>query len=311
MRRIFMVAAALAALPVSGGVSRAPAGEADAAVTIDHGGLKRSYLMHVPVKAPPQGGYPVVVILHGGGGQADSMVKLARLDPLADARGFIAVYPNGIGKHWNDGRATVKSKVDDVGFIGAVLDDVGRRHPVDRGRIFVTGMSNGAMMAHRLGCDMSDRIAAVAAVAGMLAADYAAVCDPRHAVALLQISGDADPIVPYGGGKVEDFGGRGQGGIVLSANDSAKFWAEKNRCGTMTVRNNAAATKRAESTSTVATDYRACPLSAPVRLVSVVGGGHSWPGGPQYAPVFLIGKTNRDMDARRTIVEFFLALPRR
>lgn len=207
------------------------ASAADRSETIRVGGQVRSFSAHIPDGAPPSGGFPIVLAFHGGGMQGAGMQRITRLDAVADARRFIVLYPDGVNTHWNDGRSTIKDPQDDIGFVSAPLDQVERSYPVDRRRIFATGISNGALFAERLGCELSGRIAGIAPVAGSMPAETLATCRPARGVAVLQIDGTADPIMPYGGGAVKDFGGKGEGGIVSSVAQSVTFWAKNNGCG--------------------------------------------------------------------------------
>lgn len=266
-------------------------------------GTTRSYLIHVPPGAPPAGGYPLILAFHGGGGQGRGMARLTRFDALADKRGFIAVYPDGIDRHWNDGRSTIKNKVDDIAFVNAMLDDIGHRYAI--ARIFATGMSNGALFAQRLGCDVP-RIAAIAPVAGPMPEEIAASCHPSHSVSVLQIEGTTDPIMPHDGGKVTDFGGRGEGGMVLSTGDTMALWARLDGCGQQTTAEELPHPAAFDSTRITRRRFEGCRNGTQVELLDVKGGGHAWPGGSQYAPRFIIGKSSRQIDASKAIVDFFL-----
>lgn len=304
------LASGFAAVMLAAAALAGPAAAADQARTIEVGGLSRRYLVHTPDAKPPPGGFPVIFALHGGGGQARSMARLSGLDGLADARGFIVVYPDGHDRHWNDGRASIKRKdVDDVAFIAAVLDEVEREDRVDRARVFATGISNGAVMTERLGCELSDRIAAIAPVAGTLAADLAPACRPARPVAVMQIGGTADPIMPYGGGAVADFGGRGEGGVVLSDAATVAGWARRNGCAAADTRRTLPPAAAADGDRVVETRYQGCPRGGGVVLLTVEGGGHTWPGGPQYLPAMIVGRASRQIDASRAIVDFFLGSP--
>lgn len=273
------------------------------------GDLPRTFLIHAPDRPPPPGGFPLVLAFHGGGGQAPSMARLTRLDVEADQRGFIVVYPNGIDRHWNDGRASIKRKVDDIGFVAALLDQVEQTYPVDRGRIYATGMSNGAIFAERVGCDLSDRVAAIAPVAGTLASELAPSCRPARPVSVLQVGGAADPIMPFGGGGVAAFGGRGEGGTVLSAVATAEHWARMDGCGPPSADTALPPIAPPDGTSAHERRYGPCRAGTSVRLVTIEGGGHAWPGGPQYLPRLFIGASSRQFDATREVVDFFLSQP--
>lgn len=285
------------------------AASADALTHLQAGGKDRTYTVHVPPQAPPAQGFPVIVALHGGGMQGAAMQKLTRFDALADARGFIVVYPDGVGKHWNDGRATIKDPQDDVGFVVGMLDRLGQQQSIDARRVYATGVSNGALFAERLGCALAGRIAGIAPVAGTLPADLQHSCTPARPVGVMQIGGTADPIMPFTGGAVADFGGRGEGGNVISFTDTGAFWAQRNGCAGPGAVRMLAPVALIDRTRVEEINYTGCPAGGQVKLVTVTGGGHAWPGGGQYAPRLLVGIASRQMDASAAIADFFLALP--
>lgn len=297
---LFVFASFVSVAPV---MARDSSGEV--ARQIDVGGVTRSYLVHRPGQPAPRGGYPVVIAFHGGGGNGAKMVKLMKLDPIADARGFIVVYPDGIGGHWNDGRSSIKTKSDDVGFISALLDRVERDYPVDKRKVFAVGVSNGAVFSHRIGCELSGRISAIAAVSGTMSDEFAQSCRPERPVSLLQISGTADPIMPYDGGKVKQFLGAGEGGTVLSARATVGLWARADGCGRPLPPTQLPPRSQPDGTSITRTDFAGCRQQGRVTLLTVVNGGHAWPGGRSVLPR-LFGKTTRQLDASRAVVDFFL-----
>lgn len=295
-------------------ITLAVAGFSGAAAADDKGqlvvkGVTRSYVLHVPAATPPSDGFPVIMVFHGGGGRGASIQKLTKLDDLADARGFIAVYPDGVDKHWNDGRSTIKNPQDDVGFVAALLDRLAANYAIDRHRVFAAGISDGALFSERVGCELSDRFAGIAAVAGSLPVDLVSQCHPAKAIAVLQISGNADPIMPFAGGKVADFGGLGEGGRVLSVKDTLDFWSQHNGCASAGVEQPLAPVAMLDRTRVTRMSYTGCPAASPVTLETIEQGGHAWPGGAQYAPAFIIGKASRQIDASLTMVDFFLSLP--
>jgi polyhydroxybutyrate depolymerase len=308
-RPAWLCFAAIATLATTIAVHSAHAADRDGQLTV--GGKSRTFSLHIPDAPPPQGGFPVVLAFHGGGGQGANMRRLTGFDAVADRRGFIVVYPDGIDKHWNDGRSTIRNPQDDIGFVNALLDHLQATAPVDRSRVFATGASNGALFAERLGCDLAARIGAIAPVAGTLPADIAPACKPARPVAVLQIDGTADPIMPYDGGKVADFGGRGEGGVVLSVAATAAVWANRNGCKASATEIPLRPIAPLDPTRIVQQTFGGCAVAAPVKVLSVQGGGHTWPGGSQRRPVMLVGRTSRQTDASEAIADFFLGLPRR
>ncbi len=172
-------------------------------------GRNRAYLVHVPPQYDPAAPMPMVLAFHGGGGNANNMVAFSGLNEKADQAGFIVVYPEGSGRlprmlTFNAGNCCGKaaeSKIDDVAFTRLVLDDLERIANVDRWRVFATGMSNGAMMCYRLAAELSNRIAAIAPVAGPMGTKD---CQPVRAVSVMHFHGDADEFAPFKGGRRHD-----------------------------------------------------------------------------------------------------------
>lgn len=302
-----LAAATLAS--ATGTIVAAPAAITDEQAQVTVAGKVRTYSMHVPRHRAPPGGFPLVLAFHGGGMQGDAMRRLTRLDRTADARGFIVVYPDGIDKHWNDGRSTIRNPQDDVAFVAAIIERLGQGHPIDPARIYATGISNGALFAERLGCEMSDRIAAIAPVAGSMPAELEAGCRPTRPVAALHINGTADPIMPFGGGAVADFGGRGEGGQVLSVARTVDFWAHANGCRGDAATQALPVLAPLDRTRVLSKVHAGCPAAGIVTQLTVAGGGHAWPGGPQYARPAIVGLASRQVDASALIADFFLSRP--
>lgn len=303
-----LVVAALVVVAL-GATATVPADTSDTQGRLRIGGKARTYAVHVPAQPAPPGGFPVVLAFHGAGMQGDSMRRLTRLDDLADRRGFIVVYPDGFNGRWNDGRLSIRNAQDDVAFVSALLDRLGQQHAIDPARVYATGMSNGALFAERLGCELSPRIAGIAAVAGTMPADLAPDCRPAYPVAALHINGTDDPIMPFDGGAVADVGGRGDGGAVLSAARTVGLWAEANGCRTAGTPQLLRVIAPLDPTQTVRTAHVDCPASGPVMQLTVMGGGHAWPGAAPYARSAIIGRTSRQFEASVAIADFFLALP--
>lgn len=268
------LAAGAALLPIE---ARQPARDRDER-TLVHGGRTRTYLVHDHAKAAPA---PVVLVLHGGGGNARHAVKMTGFTRLAAREGFIAVYPDGSPakraerlRTWNAGHccaAAMAAHVDDVGFIAAIIDTLTASGRADPTRVYVTGMSNGAMMAHRLGRELSPRIAAIAPVVGAVFGDEP---PPRAPVPALVVAGAEDQVVPPGGGPLtlRLLLGRKPAADrdVAPAIDQAGYWARHNGCGEP-ARTRTAVYEKVEWTE--------CRTGAPVVFLSVAANGHAWPGG--------------------------------
>lgn len=258
-----------ASTPSPGCASSYPSGAANMGGTLSFGGLQRGFQVHVPPSYQKGKPMPVVVMLHGGGGSGLQLeLESSRMDPIADREGFITVYPNGTGliRTWNGGNCcgkAVADNVDDVGFVGALLDHVESLLCTDRRRVFASGMSNGAIMSHRLACELSQRIAAIAPVAGTIGV---ANCQPTRPVPVLAIHGTSDGHVPWDGGL-----GCGPSNVAsTSVASTVEGWRQRNHCDTTT-------SAYLDQGDGHCTTFGNC--QGAVVLCGVDGRGHSWPGG--------------------------------
>src|SRR5262249_41242701 len=159
----------------------------------------RPFVVHLPVRAPA-GHYPLVVALHGGFGTPAEFERTSGLDAIADREGFAVLYPGGENHHWNDGRDNQYMRpVDDVGVVRDLIEQMITKYPIDPDRVYVTGHSNGGDMAYRLGCELSDKLAAIAPVAGEIPSNIAGSCHPARPVSVIAIHGTADRLNPFAG----------------------------------------------------------------------------------------------------------------
>lgn len=246
--------------------------------TIITGGIERSFYMHEPAQSLP-GTRPLVLVLHGGGGNGKISAIMSGFNPKADAEGFLVVYPNGSGRFgedrlltWNAGHCcayAMRERVNDVGFISELIDELVRRDCVDRKRVYVTGMSNGGMMSFRIGRELSHKVAAIAPVVGAMFGDET---PPAMPMPVLMFNSRTDKAVPFEGGPAGVRGGRAVADADLKPVALAlDFWARANRC--------APPPAVAREPGVTITRYESCAGGARVVLYALEGGGHSWPGG--------------------------------
>lgn len=276
-------------------------------------GHTRTYRLYVPARL--HGPAPLVLVLHGGGGSGANMeeLTLAQFNRLADRDGFIVAYPDGVGRGWNDGRSDLKAEavkegVDDVGFLRALVEKLGRAYDLDRNRVFATGISNGGLMSYRLACDAADTFAAVAPVAANMSVELSPSCHPASAVSVLIIDGKDDPIMPWAGGEIKVLWTRR--GAVLPAEESFQRWIELDGCAKRTI--DAPVDRIADDgTSLVRHAARNCRAGTDVLLYEVDGGGHTWPSGEPYLGERIVGKVSREINASEEIWNFFTRHPRR
>jgi polyhydroxybutyrate depolymerase len=286
----------------------------DYSSSIYSGGLQRTFDVHISSSYDETRPTPLIIVLHGGGGTGQGMPKLTNFNTIADRENFIIVYPDGFEKHWNDGRGLSQysaqtQNVDDVGFISALIDHLSAEFNIDAKRIYVTGISNGGMMSHRLGCELSQKIAAIAPVASNISVNMASIWAPSRPVPVLIINGTEDPLVPWAGGDIHF--GMAKLGQVLSVADTVKFWVANNKCTSLLLVTQLPDKDTSDGTRVRREIYGGCADGAEVVLYAVEGGGHTWPGGLQYLPESIIGRTSRDFDASEVIWQFFKEHPMR
>jgi polyhydroxybutyrate depolymerase len=274
--------------------------------SIQVGGLNRSYVVHAPKRNDPNVPMPVVLVLHGATMNGPMMAWFCGLNEKADEVGFIVIYPNGTGKRsslfWNGGNccgSAMQNNVDDVAFIDTLLDDVTEHYPVDAQRIYATGMSNGAIMAYRLAAELSVRIAAIAPVAGSRGVEIGL---PKRPVSILHFHGTDDEFVPFAGG-------RGKKSITgthfYSVEESIQPWLKFNGCNVSPMVE--VLTKEGDDMTVTRKTYLAGESGAEVAVVSIEGGGHTWPG--RKSPAKLLGKSTVNISANDLIWEFFQRHP--
>jgi polyhydroxybutyrate depolymerase len=271
-------------------------------------GSERSYLVRAAhLSTAPTERVPLVLVLHGGGGNAAIAENMSGFTAKAKKEGFIVAYPEGSGRFagklltWNAGHCcgyAMKRSIDDVAFISALIERLIADYPVDPQRVYVTGMSNGGLMSHRLGIELSHKLAAIAPVVATLFGDEP---QPRSPVPALMLNGMLDKAVPHLGGP--------PGGRVADAWDGtptkpalaqARFWAKANGC--------AATPTQLDHGRYLLWRYVCAPSSA-VELYLLKDNGHAWPGGQ---PGSRRGDTpSSALNATDVIWQFFQAQVRR
>lgn len=273
-------------------------GSGDLTLFLTSGGYARDSLLHVPASYDPTKGTMLVVNYHGYTSNAAEEVALTGMSTVADDRGFIVAYPDGLGGGWNAGDCCTETQppnVDDVQFTKDLLALIGSEYCLDPARIYATGMSNGGFMSHRLACAMADTFAAVAPVAGVLGIDPSD-CTPSRPIPIEDFHGTADPVVPYDGGPALEL----LPPIVFrSVPSTMAFWQSTDVClgdATVTYQNGTATCNR----------WSDCNGGADVELCTLVGEGHQWPGG---LPVPGLGPSTDDVYATTRMIDFFVAHP--
>lgn len=250
---------------------------------------------------------PLIIALHGRGGTGKGTVPFMELNPNADAYGYLIAYPDGISRSWADARhgsPAYDRGVDDVRFLSRLIDEAVARYHADPDRIYMVGMSNGGFMTTTFACALPKKVAAVATVTGNMAPDPATWCMPDTSVSIMFIMGTEDPLVPYGGGEITDGKGHGNGTYTASVAESVAFWAGADSCAGQPEIFDYPDTKK-DGCSMRETRYTTCNGNSEVRLIDVIGGGHTWPGGSQYWSKRRIGRVCQELQAANMVFEFF------
>lgn len=298
----------------------------------------RPYIIHLPPSYDGTFPFPVVIDLHGGGGSAEGARAMTCpngnlddpgcLDRVADCNGFITVYPDGTP---DPGMAAIRTfdagggaagyacvsgtacatRVDDVRYFTDLIDTLERDFTIDPSRVFLTGLSNGGAMSQRLACELSDRIAAIAPVAGgnqYAALDY---CSPARPVPVLEIHGTADRCWPYTGGRQTCVGlvSTATLGSFVPIAGTVASWASRNGCRPKAVIENLPDVDPFDGTTVTRISYSGCSRGGDVVLLRVNGGGHTWPGGSSALPFSVVGRLSREFNASTVMWEFFKAHP--
>jgi polyhydroxybutyrate depolymerase len=275
--------------------------------SLEHGGHERTFSYYVPPGYDGQIPVPLVISLHGLGSDAMGQATLSEFAFVAEEEGFIALFPEclelegehpnmpdlpGANRQWNIGidmSLQYAADIDDVGFISALIDHLAAKYTIDRTRVYATGMSNGAMLAFRLAMELPDKIAAIAAVGSPMTVNFAATTPERPITAII-VMGDEDPIVPYEGGS-----------IFMSTEDTVAFWVEANAITAEPEITELPQTAVNDPTLIRRIAYSGGQGGTEVIKYVIEGGGHTWPGGPQFLPAAAIGLVSRHIEASEVI----------
>lgn len=275
MRRVFAVMVVLvAAACSSAGAKRAaaPASTTTTAPTCAPALAAGTHTFHgrtYHVSVPAAGGrrHPMIVLFHGFSSSKEAIDADTGLDKLGAQRGYVVVTPDGASnpRTWNFIAGASGSKADDYGFVNALLDDIEPRLCVDTARVYATGHSAGSAFTGFLVCHKPYRFAAIANVSATIPSS----CPPSTTYGVLSIHGTLDATVLYNGGR-----GAGQSVPIPAVKQTVASLAQRNGCAPTPVTEQIApGVERMR--------YTGCPHGRQVALLSILGGGHPWPGGLQ------------------------------
>ncbi len=277
-------------------------------------GISRLYSYYVPSDFHAEEKLPLMITLHGQGFGAVQQLKDSQFDILAETEKFVMIAPNCVtidaegnlasegltffdlpdvgaaNRRWNIKNAIHDMNgVDDIAYISALIDLFADRYNIDTDRVYVSGLSNGALMSIRLSVELSDKIAGIGAVAGTLPYDYMKnkISSPMK---IVLIQGDADPTVPI----------EGYTGYSPSIWEAAKWYNEQFNVAEDAVKTELPQTVEGDTTKVVKYEWPE-KSGSQVVLYVIEGGGHTWPGGTQYFPEARIGKLSMHYSASKLI----------
>jgi polyhydroxybutyrate depolymerase len=289
-----------------------PVGISDQKISI--GGVERQFLVHVPPGLTSAKG--IVVVLHGGGGSGPQTASLtsspmAVFRTVADREGLIAVFPTAIDANWNDCRSDapgISNTVNDVAFFDALLSRLGTELNLDARRMFMSGISNGAMMSMRYALERPDRIAAIAIASGSSAAvPDAGPCTtgPARPVPIMMTHGELDTMVPYEGGCVARL-------LVPNCAQGTVIGAEATRDRWLQYNGLTATPPIRDQTNSNPDDGGPAERSryqgaTPVEWWKLIGAGHNPPSRTVFLDRALGGVQNRDVEFAEIAWTFFAA----
>jgi polyhydroxybutyrate depolymerase len=280
--------------------------------TMQLSGYERSYYVHLPPQYSAGKKLPMMLLFHGGGGGAPQALESYPLLEVADREGFILVAPNGTGRFsrellrtWNVGFGfgyAQKNKVDDVGFVRSLILQLEKDYAVDPDRVYLTGLSNGAILSHWAGAANSDLVRGICPVVGTVAGreqgqgEMLYPVQPQKPVDVLLFNGDLDKNLPAQGGEQIKHT-EGEPRVIASARESAEFWVKANHCNPKPVVE--------ELSAQAATRYSWSGGTNGSRVVLYLlhNQGHAWPGGK--TPRAVADKPSQLIKAHDVMWDFF------
>lgn len=285
-------------------------GQANIVSSLVHQTYQRNFIIHTPTGFTNSTPVPVVLMLHGGGGNMNSAQGFTNLNSVSNANGFLAVYPEGYGVvpsggfSWADGRGTSAdiAGIDDVGFIDNLLDYLIANYSIDTNKIYICGFSNGGFMTQRLACQLNQRFAAMASLGSIMDTTLFANCNPLRAIPMMFVMGTDDPLVPYTGGVMNS-----NPNPILSMETLVNFWKMNNNCLTTNPPINLPDIDPTENSTVTVFNYTNCFCNSNISFYRINGGGHTWPGIEIPSYEVIAGQTNEDIQASLELWNFFNA----
>jgi polyhydroxybutyrate depolymerase len=272
-------------------------GQKNVTGSITSDNVKRSYRLYIPKSYTGSAPVPLLFNFHGYTSNATQQDFYGNFKTIADTANFLVLLPEGlplIGTNTGFNNFSLPGvKPDDVLFTSDLIDSISAKYNIDRNRIYSTGMSNGGFMSYDLACFLSDKIAAIASVAGSMIPLHLSTCQAKHPTPVMQIHGTTDPVIPYDG----------VGPLVTSAHIDTllNYWIKYNDCHPLPSKTNIPNANTTDNCTAERYLYEGGRNGATVEFYKIIGGGHTWPG--TLLPTGS-GNTNRDFNASLAIWKF-------
>ena len=273
-------------------------------------GNTRTFDIQIPFELEPSMRYPLLIALHGRAGNAKTIEYISQLTKLAKKRKFIVVYPNGYGLpgryfySWNAGFCcglAYEDKSNDIKYIKMLINSVVESYPINKDQIFITGISNGAMMAYALGTELNGLIKGIAPIAGTIGvrsthtSEINTISTPRAPLSVLIIHGLKDNRVPFNGG----YGRNDKSFSFLPVSEAVNFWVKADKCSTIPK------IEYLSGNSVIKESFTGGTNGSQVVLYKIIEGSHSWPGGKKTLGDDGIPCNKKICDASEIIWDFF------
>lgn len=277
--------------------------------TISYQNDERSYVLHIPDAFDGTQAAPLVVFLHGGGGNAESAQNFTNFNEISEEYGFLMAYPQAGFKSavdsyvWADGRGLAPDKlgIDDVGFINKLVEQLIEEYKINENKIYLCGFSNGSFLTQRIAFEANSKFAAIGTLGGTMNEIYFENENPGRAIPMVYVFGTEDPLVPYEGGYVSD---NSNFEPVVGTEDAVSFWENNNGCQTALNPVELPNTNAIDNSTVTVFEYTDCDCkNSQVKFYRINGGGHTWPGVP--LSIQNLGEVNLDIEASRVLWEFF------
>ena len=272
-----------------------------------HQDYHRKYIVHLPPGYNSNIPEPVVIVLHGGSGNYQSVQGFTQMNSVSNQNGYLAVYPQGQGIappgfSWADGRNTTADQagIDDVGFMSKLIDELYNDYNIDTNRVYICGFSNGGFMTQRLACEIPERFAAIGGLGCSIDTNLIQSCNPSNAIPMAYFFGTSDPEVPYTGGAMNN-------PVVtptVPVDTAVQFWVDNNNCQVAEPVVNIPNTVQSDSSIVELYKYTNCDCNADFYFYKILNGGHTWPGVP-ISQFPQLGNTNEDIRASVELWNFF------